>query len=186
MDQIYQKAPTDQDLIEYVDADDRVLGRMCRREIHIRNLRHRSVHVAVVNHLDQLWLQKRGSAKDASPGCWDLSATGHLEPGESYDEAARRELAEELSIFGSPGVIRKYPATARNGWEFHVLFWLRWDGGEPDYNRTEIEQVGLFDPTGLKDEIMSGNGSRDYTTAVIDELDSLISILKQNQTDRVS
>ena len=120
MDQKYQKAPTDQDLIEYVDADDRVLGRMCRRQIHIRNLKHRSVHVAVVNHLDQLWLQKRRSTKDASPGCWDLSATGHLEPGESYDEAARRELAEELSIRGNPGIIRKYPATERNGWEFQT------------------------------------------------------------------
>ena len=40
-------------------------------------------------------------SKDTHPGTWDSSAAGHLEAGEGYDEAAARELQEELGL--SPG-----------------------------------------------------------------------------------
>jgi isopentenyldiphosphate isomerase len=185
MNRRYQSAATDHDLIEYVDAHDHVLGQVSRREVHLRNLRHRSVHVAVVNQHDQLWLQQRVATKDATPGCWDLSATGHVDPGESYLEAAERELEEELNIHATPGMIREFSATRRNGWEFHVLFCLRWNGMQPDFNRDEIEHVKLFGLDELKDEIKSSRGQLHFTPAVIDELDDIVGVLKVNGIDKV-
>jgi isopentenyldiphosphate isomerase len=32
------------------------------------------------------------------PGKWDTAVGGHLSPGENYEEAARREMQEELGI----------------------------------------------------------------------------------------
>lgn len=36
--------------------------------------------------------------KDAFPGAWDVSSGGHVDAGEKCEDAARRELIEELGI----------------------------------------------------------------------------------------
>ena len=36
--------------------------------------------------------------KDAHPGVWDSSVSGHLDSGEGYLSAARREMVEEMGI----------------------------------------------------------------------------------------
>ena len=86
------------EIYDLVDADDQVIGRATRGEIHAKGLLHRSVHVLVFNSAGHLYLQKRSLQKDESPGFWDTSAAGHLGAGEYYPEAAVRELNEELSI----------------------------------------------------------------------------------------
>ena len=48
----------------------------------------------------ELLLQKRSAQKDSFPGLYDISAAGHLDPGEDFAAAARRELAEELGVTG--------------------------------------------------------------------------------------
>ena len=46
----------------------------------------------------ELLLQKRSSRKDSYPGCFDISAAGHVSSGEEYLGTALRELKEELGI----------------------------------------------------------------------------------------
>ncbi len=43
-------------------------------------------------------LQKRADSMFIYPGCWDSSAAGHVDEGETPEEAAYRELAEEVGI----------------------------------------------------------------------------------------
>lgn len=114
---------------DVVDADDVVVGRAPRAEVHGRGLMHRAVHVLVFNRRRELFLQKRSRLKDAHPGTWDSSAAGHLAPGEDYATAARRELAEELGIEDA----ELQPAghltpTAQLGWEHVDLFVGLYDG----------------------------------------------------------
>jgi isopentenyldiphosphate isomerase len=73
-----------------------VTGQLPRREVHRLKLRHRAVHLLVVNRAGQVFLQQRSMAKDLFPGMWDSSAAGHVGAGEDYDGTAARELAEEL------------------------------------------------------------------------------------------
>ena len=47
-----------------------------------------------------LYLQRRAATKDVWPNAWDLSVGEHLQPGESFEQAAHRGLAEELSVYG--------------------------------------------------------------------------------------
>ncbi len=47
-----------------------------------------------------LYLQRRAAAKDVWPNAWDLSVGEHLQPGESFEQAAHRGLAEELAVRG--------------------------------------------------------------------------------------
>lgn len=87
------------ELLEVIDAAGRVLGLRRRAEIHgDPSLDHRAVHVLVHNAAGALLLQKRSLHKRVQPGCWDTSVGGHVDPGESYEEAALRELGEELGI----------------------------------------------------------------------------------------
>ncbi len=83
---------------DVVDGEDRVIGRAPRGEVHAKGLRHRAVHVLVYDALGRLFLQKRSMAKDTHPGCWDSSASGHVDAGEAYEAAAVRELREELGM----------------------------------------------------------------------------------------
>ena len=48
----------------------------------------------------RLYVHRRTDDKDVYPGMYDMTAGGVLAVGETYLEAARRELAEEL---GGPG-----------------------------------------------------------------------------------
>ena len=84
------------ELFDVVDERDRVVGQATRREVHAHGLRHRAVHLLVVNGAGRVFLQKRSRQKDIFPGAWDSSAAGHVGAGEDYDGTAVRELAEEL------------------------------------------------------------------------------------------
>ncbi len=112
----------DQDEIyAVVDDRDQVVGKATRREIHQQGLLHRSVHIFVFNRHGQLYLQKRAMNKDQYPGCWDSSAAGHVDWGETYETAAMRELEEELGIRSRPIYWFKIKACLETGWE-HVAF----------------------------------------------------------------
>lgn len=84
---------------DLLDADGRIIGKAQRKVCHQHpGLVHQAVHVIVVNARGELFLQKRSPAKDVQPGKWDTSVGGHLQPGETPEAGARRELAEELGV----------------------------------------------------------------------------------------
>jgi isopentenyldiphosphate isomerase len=89
---------TDNDQLEVVDENDNVVTLMKRSEIHRHGLMHRAVHIFVINKEGEVYVQKRSLSKDRHPRLLDSSAAGHVDPGESYDDAASRELYEELGI----------------------------------------------------------------------------------------
>jgi 8-oxo-dGTP pyrophosphatase MutT (NUDIX family) len=88
------------ELVDVVDDDDRVVATVTRAEMRARRLQHRCVSIAVVGSDGRLLVHRRAGTKDVWPGMWDLAAGGVVAAGESYDAAARRELAEELGVEG--------------------------------------------------------------------------------------
>lgn len=61
-------------------------------------LLHPVVHFHLFNEKGELFLQKRALTKDLLPGKWDTAVGGHISPGESPEEALKRETEEELGI----------------------------------------------------------------------------------------
>jgi len=86
------------ELLDHVDADDRVIGTVARSQAHREGLWHRAVHVIVWNSRGQILLQRRAASKASFPGFWDTSVGGHVGAGEGYLSTALREGAEELGI----------------------------------------------------------------------------------------
>jgi isopentenyldiphosphate isomerase len=95
--------PRDADeLLDIVDADDRIVGRAPRGEATVRRLRHRSVSVQVRDPQGRLFVHRRTPVKLVFPSMYDVVVGGVVGAGESYDEAALREAEEELGVRGLP------------------------------------------------------------------------------------
>jgi len=144
-----------EELLVIVDENDAILGTERRKVIHQRPLRHRSAHVLVFNTAGDLLIQKRGAHKDTYPLFWDVSVGGHVGPGESYDQAARREVQEELGLNGEIHFLRKTPATEQSGWEFTCLYAMTTDE-PPRPDPREVVACEFVAPRRLRDEIRSG------------------------------
>lgn len=88
------------ELVDIVDAADRVIGTTTRADMRARRLRHRAAYILVLNGAGELFVHQRSPDKDVFPGYWDCAVGGVVGAGESYDDCARRELAEEVGISG--------------------------------------------------------------------------------------
>jgi 16S rRNA (adenine1518-N6/adenine1519-N6)-dimethyltransferase len=140
-------AQSAEEWFDVVDEENRVQRQVTRGEVHAQGLRHRATHIFAFNQKGELLLQKRSHLKDVAPLKWDSSASGHLDVGESYEDAAARELSEELGLRRIPAlsVIADLPAKESTGWEFVRLFGANVDA-EPRYPAGEVDCVGWFEP----------------------------------------
>ncbi|MEK7148171.1 MAG: NUDIX domain-containing protein [Patescibacteria group bacterium] len=75
-----------------VNENDEILGTMPKEEAHKNGTLHRIAVTYVENSKGEILVQNR------TDGYLDHSSAGHVDVGESYEEAAKRELAEELGI----------------------------------------------------------------------------------------
>jgi isopentenyl-diphosphate delta-isomerase len=112
---------------DLVDEHDTVIGRRPGSECLEKGLLHRAILVFLTNSRGEVYVQKR--AKDAlfCPGYWSASVTGHVSSGETYLQAAKREIKEELGLnceltelgkFVTP----KWKMGDRTEWEFITVF----------------------------------------------------------------
>lgn len=86
------------ELVDVVDADDRVLRQATRAEVRAQKLRHRATYILVFNAHGQLFVHLRSATKDVYPSYHDVAVGGVVGAGERYDAGAQRELEEELGI----------------------------------------------------------------------------------------
>lgn len=88
-----------QELFPLVDEEGNVVGKATRGECHNGSrLLHAVVHLHVFNSKGEVYLQKRPEWKDIQPGKWDTAVGGHIDYGETPEQALIREVSEELGI----------------------------------------------------------------------------------------
>lgn len=109
------------ELVEEVDLAGKVTRVVSRRRMRSERLRHRSVFIVVRATDGRVLVHRRHPDKDVWPGWWDIAVGGVVSAGESWDDAARRELLEEIGVEASPVPI---------------------DGGRPEVY--DDDQVSLF------------------------------------------
>lgn len=118
------------DIFDVVDENDCVLRQEPRAIVHRKKLLHRAVHVFVFNHTGELYLQRRSMTKDTAPGKWMSSCSGHVDTGEDYDDAAARELIEEIGLH-EPGDLKRIFKEApckQTGYEFVWVYTCHSEG----------------------------------------------------------
>jgi isopentenyl-diphosphate delta-isomerase len=146
------KSANPEELFDVVDLNDRVVSQAPRREVHARKLIHRATHIMIHDAKGRLFLQKRSMSKDTFPGCWDSSCSGHVDAGEGYLIAARRELGEELGWHDASLPLRpllKLTPCPENGYEFIQIFVMGPISGPFELHPEEITEGRWVDPVEL-------------------------------------
>lgn len=93
-----------------VNEEGEIIGKATRKECHSGSKQlHPVIHLHIFNKEGELYLQKRSMTKDIQPGKWDTAVGGHIDYGETVEEALRREVREELGITDfTPQFITRY------------------------------------------------------------------------------
>ena len=102
------------------------------------------VAFCVLVHQGRALLVHRHAGRRWYPDVWDLPG-GHVEPGESPDATARRELAEELGVTLGELELLAVPVEVP-GTVTHTYVALSWRGDPANLALDEHDAIGWFTP----------------------------------------
>ena len=140
-----------------VDEADNVIGAASREECHSNaKLIHRSVYIFLVNSRGEILIQKRSVNKDLYPGFYTASATGHVNYGEDYDDAAKRELKEELGVDAPLRRLCKVKSFSDVEREISMVYVCRYDG-PIRFDRNEIDEVIFMSIDDIERSLKTGD-----------------------------
>ena len=129
-----------------VDDNDNIVGIMPIEQIIEKGLNRRASRVFVFNESGNVLISKR-SKHVMKPLKFDPSMGGHVEVGESYLEAAKRELIEELGIDVSAYTLREVTTPYVGDGFVSALYKVTVpDDFNVSYDENEIDSVYWMSP----------------------------------------
>jgi ADP-ribose pyrophosphatase YjhB (NUDIX family) len=103
--------------------------------------------VVLENDQGEILLQRRGDVV-SYPGLWNDSASGHVDVGETYLEAALRETKEEIGVSGVSLVeLGKHYGEEKEGSRIRKAFNMLYCGvfnGTPVIDPSEVSEAAWF------------------------------------------
>jgi len=148
---------SNEEWVPLVDEQGKILGRATRKEVHSGPGKlHPVVHLHIINSKGEIYLQKRSMLKDTFPGKWDTSVGGHVDLGETIEQALLRETAEELNITG----IRPVPLVQykwETAFESELVFsFTALYNATPVINKTELDNGKFWTINEIRKNLGSG------------------------------
>jgi isopentenyldiphosphate isomerase len=167
-----------EDWVPLVDEKGMVIGKATRKEVHRGPGKlHPVIHLHIINSKGEIYLQRRSMTKDTFPGKWDTSVGGHVDLGETIEQALLRETAEELNITG----IRPIPLTQYK-WETNIESELVFSfraiyNATPVFNKKEIDEGRFWSIAEIKKNLGTGI----FTPNFENEVPVLLKAIGKNQ-----
>lgn len=133
------------EILDIVNKEDIVIGKEERENINKKNIKnYRVVNAIIVNSKKQIILAKRSMKKKYNCGKIFFSVGGHVNSGEDYNNAMKREIKEELGFeildIEEIGYFSPYIDDTSS---FAKVYKVKYDGNFVlDYN--EIEEMCYF------------------------------------------
>jgi 8-oxo-dGTP pyrophosphatase MutT (NUDIX family) len=114
-------------MCEILGKNNTVLGIVSRKEAREHKYKLKAALTMVTNSKGEYFLAKRSPNKKIFPGLWALGAGGAVTAGESFKEAAKRELFEELGVKALPKYLFDFEYTDYFGSYYAKVFLAKWD-----------------------------------------------------------
>lgn len=120
------------DLVDVVDKDDKVIGRISKEQAHLKGALHRTVIGQVFNSKGQ-WLLVKQSPTRQDPLKFVSPVGGHVLAGESEDRAIIRESQEELGISNfkyklvGKAIFNRFILNRQEN-HYFIFYEILWDG----------------------------------------------------------
>ncbi|MET7734811.1 NUDIX domain-containing protein [Streptomyces sp. NPDC005402] len=96
------------ELVDRVDVEDRVVGVVDRAEAIEKGWLHRIATTVCRDPDGRILVHRRPENVSRFPGQYNWLVGGAAEVGEWYEDAAARELGEELGVFEAPRFVFKF------------------------------------------------------------------------------
>lgn len=170
------------ELLAVVNDRGEIIKTLPRSEIHGNpSLMHRVVHVLVFNSEGELLLQKRSMNKDVAAGKWDTSVGGHVNAGETLDEAVMREMEEELGIT-TCALEFLYHYVHSNEYETELVYTYSCShDGRINFQKEEIDEVRPWSMDEIKQNIGNGTLSDNFEHEIQTYIRKKLSGTRENQ-----
>jgi len=150
--------------LDLVDKNDNVIGKKLRFEIYAERLNnYRVINAFIINSKGELWIPRRTADKRIFPLCLDISLAEHVQSGETYEDALKRGLKEELNtelnqtnfrLLGHLSPYKNDISCFMKVYEFRS-----WD--VPNYNKNDFIEYFWLTPRQLFKKINSGDKAKD-------------------------
>lgn len=136
----------DIEYLDLVDENDNVIGKEDRNIIYKKDLNNfRVINIMIINSENKIIVPKRSGNRRLFPNCYDCSVGGHVSSGETYEEAAYRELEEELGISNVKlEEIGYFKPSELNTSSFSKMYKLIYDG-DLNYDKDGIQEIFYMD-----------------------------------------
>ena len=134
------------DIIEFFDIvneKDEVVGKISEnRQNTIKPSQLRFINIIITNNDRKIVVPKRSSNRRIFPNCYDFSVGGHVNSGEEYEEAAYRELKEELGITNVKLLeVAYFSPYDSNSKTFQKVYILKYNNEITNYDQDGIEKL---------------------------------------------
>jgi isopentenyl-diphosphate delta-isomerase len=160
--------------IQIVNENDEPVGSATSADARAKGLYHRIARVILKDENGRILSQRRSATKSLYPNLWTDSASGHVDEGESYEVAIKRELKEEIDIDADMSFLGKFLTRHINDGKETPVFNGVFEGVIPSSTKfildpIEVSDIKWFEPGELK--ISIAEHPEDFTIGFIEVIE---------------
>lgn len=166
-----------EEILDLVNEHDDVIDQKPRSEVYKNKLNNfRVINAFLVNSKKEIWIPRRSPLKKLFPLCLDASVGGHVESGESYQQAFLRELKEELNIDSSSV---NYKMIAKLTPKTHAVsaymnLYVIYSDLTPNYNKSDFIEANWWPISTIIKFIKNGEPTKGDLPILIDVISQII------------